>query len=61
MLRAEALLLERGCPKINLQIRSTNEEAIDFYHRLGFSMDEVFSMGKRLIPDQPAGEPESPA
>ena len=61
MLRAEALLLERGCPKINVQIRSTNEEAIDFYHRLGFSMDEVFSMGKRLIPDQPAGEPESPA
>jgi ribosomal protein S18 acetylase RimI-like enzyme len=61
MLRAEALLLERGCPKINLQIRSTNQEVIDFYRRLGFSVDEVLSMGKRLIPDQPAAEPESPA
>ena len=56
--RAEALLLERGCPKINVQIRSSNEEVIDFYHRLGFSIDDVLSMGKRLIPDHPADEPE---
>jgi ribosomal protein S18 acetylase RimI-like enzyme len=61
MLRAEALLLERGCPKINLQIRSSNQAVIDFYQRLGFSFDEVLSMGKRLIPDQSAAEPEPPA
>jgi len=64
MLRTEALLRERGCPKINLLVRSSNQAVIDFYHRLGFSFDEVLSMGKRLISDQPdhsAAEPESPA
>jgi len=61
MRRAEELLRERGCPKINLQVRSSNEEVIEFYRRLGFSFDEVLSMGKRLIPDQPAADPETPA
>jgi ribosomal protein S18 acetylase RimI-like enzyme len=60
MLRAEALLRERGCPKINLQVRSTNRDVIEFYHRLGFSFDEVLSMGKRLISDQPTADSESP-
>ena len=60
MLRAEELLRERGCPKINLQIRSSNREVIEFYHRLGFSFDDVLSMGKRLVPDHPAAEPLSP-
>ena len=59
MLRAEALLRARGCPKINLQVRSSNKEVIDFYQRLGFSIDEVLSMGKRLIPDQTAADPGS--
>jgi len=40
-----------GCPKINLQVRSTNREVIRFYERLGFREDEVVSMGKRLIVD----------
>jgi ribosomal protein S18 acetylase RimI-like enzyme len=60
MSRAEELLRERGCPKINLQVRSSNREVIAFYHRLGFSFDEVLSMGKRLISDQPAAAPDSP-
>jgi ribosomal protein S18 acetylase RimI-like enzyme len=53
MEHAERLLRERGCPKINLQVRSTNHEVIEFYRRLGFSVDEVLSMGKRLVVDEP--------
>jgi ribosomal protein S18 acetylase RimI-like enzyme len=52
MKRAEDLLLEAGCPKINLQIRATNHKVIEFYKSIGFKVDEVVSMGKRLIPDE---------
>ena len=52
MREVERLLLERGCPKINLQVRSANGEVIEFYRRLGYVQDEVVSLGKRLIPDQ---------
>ena len=45
---AEALLAERGCPKVNLQIRSSNAGVVEFYERLGYRVDEVISMGKRL-------------
>ena len=31
MERAEELLREAGCPKINLQIRSTNQQVIEFF------------------------------
>ena len=48
---AEARPRAAGCPKISLQIRSSNAEAGAFYRSLGFSMDDVVSMGKRLIPD----------
>lgn len=48
---AEQLLRATGCPKINLQIRSTNTEALDFYHRIGYEADEVLSFGKRLEDD----------
>jgi ribosomal protein S18 acetylase RimI-like enzyme len=51
MAEAERLLREAGCPKINLQVRTDNEQAVAFYRRLGFAMDEVLSMGKRLEPD----------
>jgi ribosomal protein S18 acetylase RimI-like enzyme len=51
MARAEQLLREEGCSKINLQVRTGNEEAIGFYGRLGFAADEVLSMGKRLETD----------
>lgn len=45
---AEALLRERGCPKVNLQVRATNQEVIAFYERLGYQVEQVVSMGKRL-------------
>lgn len=48
---AERLLRESGCPKINLQIRTSNAGAIEFYRRLGFSVDDTVSMGKRLERD----------
>ena len=47
---AERRLRALGCPKINLQIRSTNREVIAFYRALGFVVDDVVSMGKRLMP-----------
>ena len=47
----ERLLLERGCPKINLQVRASNPAAVAFYRRLGYAQDESISLGKRLIVD----------
>lgn len=47
----EQLLLGAGCPKLNLQVRSSNAQALAFYARLGYGIDEVVSLGKRLIPD----------
>jgi len=48
---AERLLRAAGCPKINLQVRTSNLEVIEFYRRLGYAKDEVVSMGKRLEHD----------
>jgi len=47
----EEKLRSAGCPKINLQIRSSNTEVIDFYTKIGFKVDQAISMGKRLEPD----------
>lgn len=49
--KVESLLLSQDCPKINLQIRSTNKRVIEFYEHLGYKEDHAVSMGKRLIPD----------
>jgi ribosomal protein S18 acetylase RimI-like enzyme len=48
---AERLLRKAGCPKINLQFRTSNQPVIEFYRRLGYSVDDVVSMGKRLEHD----------
>jgi ribosomal protein S18 acetylase RimI-like enzyme len=39
-------LRQLGCIKVNLQIRSTNTEIADFYHSLGFSVEDRISMGR---------------
>ena len=52
MAEAERILLDLGCPKINLQIRKDNQEAIAFYERIGFTDDSVVSFGKRLVSDE---------
>jgi ribosomal protein S18 acetylase RimI-like enzyme len=51
MNEAERVLLAAGCPKINLQVRSTNRAVIEFYRAIGFTVDDVVSMGRRLLHD----------
>ncbi len=51
MAEAERLLREAGCPKINLQVRSSNRAAMEFYRRAGYATDDVISLGKRLEHD----------
>ncbi len=51
MEEAEVRLRALGCPKISLQIRSSNADVIEFYRRIGFSVDDVVSMGTRLEED----------
>jgi ribosomal protein S18 acetylase RimI-like enzyme len=51
MAAAEGLLSAVGCPKINLQVRSSNADVMAFYAAIGFTVDDVVSMGKRLLRD----------
>ena len=53
MQHVEQLLLGAGVPKINLLVRSTNADVIEFYRRLGYARDDAVCLGKRLIPDDP--------
>jgi ribosomal protein S18 acetylase RimI-like enzyme len=48
---AERLLAAEGCPKVNLQVRSANREAVKFYAAIGYAQDDVLSFGKRLVQD----------
>ena len=48
----EKKILEMGCPKINLQIRKDNPIAVKYYESIGYKIDEVLSMGKRLVFDE---------
>jgi len=50
---AENLLRQSGCCKINLQVRTSNKDVIEFYRRVGYVADDVLSMGKRLEHDSP--------
>jgi ribosomal protein S18 acetylase RimI-like enzyme len=45
---AIARLAERGCTKVNLQIRAGNEQVVAFYAALGFATEPRISMGKLL-------------
>jgi ribosomal protein S18 acetylase RimI-like enzyme len=56
MREAERRLREAGCPKINLQVRTGNAEAIVFYNSIGFIQDNVVSLGKRLEQDDEISE-----
>lgn len=48
---AERWLLARGGAKLNLQVRRDNTAVIGFYQRLGYGVDDVVGLGRRLIPD----------
>ena len=48
MAASEELLRQRGCPKINLHVRTSNTGVIAFYERLGYKLDPTVCLGKRL-------------
>lgn len=50
---AEVYLGRANCPKINLQVRSSNSAVLAFYRHLGYAVDDVVSFGKRLEHDLP--------
>jgi len=54
MCEAETRLADLGCPKLNLQVRASSPEAVGFYRRLGFHVEERISMGKVLPPGEGA-------
>ncbi len=51
MSEIETQLKAAGCPKINLMVRNTNVDVIEFYQSLGYKLDQSVILGKRLIPD----------
>ncbi|GAA3333390.1 GNAT family acetyltransferase [Curtobacterium citreum] len=51
MAEFERLLLARGCPKVNVQVRAGNERVLGFYASLGYAEDHAVSLGKRLVAD----------
>ena len=52
MAAVEKKLLRKRCPKINIQVRTTNKDVLAFYESLGYKADEVVSLGRRLILDE---------
>ncbi|CAI1674340.1 Acetyltransferase YpeA [Serratia fonticola] len=50
--RLEKKLVARGCPKIQLMVREDNDTVIEMYEKLGYEIQAITSLGKRLIEDQ---------
>ena len=48
MEQIELKLRALGCLKVNLQIVASNARVVEFYEKLGYSVEERISMGKRL-------------
>jgi ribosomal protein S18 acetylase RimI-like enzyme len=51
MEEVERRLTALGCPKLNLQVREGNQAVLAFYERLGYRVEPLSSLGKRLIAD----------
>lgn len=51
MAEVEKRLERMGCPKLNVQVRGANTAAVEFYRRLGYRIDDVVSLGKRIERD----------
>ena len=51
MAAAEEWLRERNAPKIQLMVREDNDRAIGFYKSLGYEVQPVVTIGKRLDPE----------
>jgi ribosomal protein S18 acetylase RimI-like enzyme len=50
---SEGKLLELGCPKLELMVRNSNQAVIAFYQAIGFGLDPVVVLSKRLRVDEP--------
>ncbi|WP_114193227.1 GNAT family acetyltransferase [Edaphovirga cremea] len=50
--RLEKKLIARGCPKINIMVREDNDAILGMYEKLGYEIQDIISLGKRLIEDQ---------
>ena len=48
MIELQRRLKAMGCPKLNLQVRTRNAKVIQYYEHIGFEVDEVVSLGRRL-------------
>ena len=48
MQAAEAWLKQRGCPKIQLMVRTDNIAATGFYAAIGYDEQQVVTIGRRL-------------
>ena len=48
MAAAEGWLIERHCPKIQLMVRGDNLDAKGFYAAIGYEVQDVVTLGKRL-------------
>lgn len=50
---AEAYLSAQGVPKVNLQIRTSNDFVRGFYERIGYAVEPRIQMGKRFAGTPP--------
>jgi len=48
MQAVEVSIKNKGCPKINLQVRNSNADVLAFYSAIGYGNDNVIGLGKRL-------------
>lgn len=51
MAAIEQAIAARGAPKINLMVRTSNQDVTAFYRALGYEVSEVVTLGKRLVDD----------
>jgi GNAT superfamily N-acetyltransferase len=58
---AEGYLAARGVPKVNLQIRTGNEDVRGFYERIGYVFEPRVQMGKRFSITPPLSAGDAPA
>ena len=56
---AEQALTTLGCPKVDLMVRNTNRNALGFYGAVGYSVDPVRVLSRRLTKDPPREEPHN--
>ncbi|WP_395330290.1 GNAT family acetyltransferase [Novosphingobium sp. BL-8H] len=48
MTACEQWLAARGCPKIQLMVRGDNRVALGFYDAIGYEVQDVVTLGRRL-------------